>query len=786
MIVETVNQSVKRKSDAMWFMPMMAALFFVSGLCGLIYQVLWLRQLALVFGVTIYAASTVLAGFMAGLALGSVLAGRYVDRSRNPLLWYGIAEVLVGLSALATPAAFGAVEHLYAASYPSLSDAPGLLTLVRFLLSFLVLIVPTTLMGATLPIIVKSSLLRSDGLGTRVSLLYATNTAGAIVGTLVAGFYLIGRFGMNQSFQLAAALNLLVGALAVIVSPAIRRSRAQADKPQEHEEDMLRQSDPVTEMIATVRTRKLVLFVFAVSGLISLALEVAWFRILVLFIEVSTYAFTVMLAVFLCGIAAGSYLITPIMKRRMDWLKILAIVELGIAITSVLSLMVLGYAYDIAGSGDKGVGLVPMFAASFVVIFPTTLLMGIAFPIGLRLWAADGVDDSSRTGERVGLFYSLNVFGAIIGSIVAGFALLPGLGSRASVIVLGAVSLVLGLWLLFSLPKAHRRFSMGGAAPALATFVIVAITVPDPLDVMLARRFPGQQMLYREEGVQTTASVVEESGKRVLYLNGQHQANDSADMVLNHNRLGHLPMILHPNPKDALVVGLGGGVTAGAVSEHPGVHVDVVELSRTAVHAAEWFSHVNHDVLRKPNVQLRVDDGRNYMMLTSKRYDVITADLIQPTRAGAGNLYSVEYFRIARNALRDDGLMLQWNTLNSEAQYKLILQTFMSVFPNTTIWAKGKLLIGSKRPLELDPAVFEQKLRDPAFRMAAEHIGLGSFQSVLALYEASAEDVREYVAATPILTDDLPRSEYFLSLQGADRRVKRKRWRGDVTRHLKQ
>ena len=770
-----------------WFFLTLAVLFFLSGVCGLVYQVLWLRQLSLIFGVTIYAASTVLAAFMAGLAIGSYFAGRLIDRARNPLMWYGVVEVMIGLSALLTPVALNAIGPLYAGFYNSSLNSLVGLTAFRLLLSFAVLIVPTTLMGATLPIIIKSSLLSVEGLGGRVSFLYATNTAGAIAGTLLAGFYLIGGVGMAQSFKLAAALNVLIGIIAIGQTLVLGRRVVEVkDLTPASSQDA---ADPEAKQIIPHRTRRVVLMVFALSGLISLALEVVWFRILVLFLEVTTYAFTIMLATFLSGIAVGSYVVTPFMARRLNWLKILAVIEIAIAVTIGFSLVALGYAYGgrpESGSLSEETEFWISLPASFLAMFPCSLLMGVAFPIGLQLWASDGQQGSSRTGRNIGIFYALNVLGAIFGPAIAGFVLLPLLGSRGSLKLLAAAAFLSGLALLTSLPRTQRFFaicvSTGGAVLLLATIGVM----PDPFAIVLDYRYPGDQLLWRKEGVETTASVYQDqSGRRLLYLNGIHQANDSNTMVRSHRLLGYLPMLLHPNPKEVLVVGLGGGVTASAVSEHPGVNVEVVELSKTVLNAVDWFTDVNNDVLRRPNVHAQIDDARNHMMLTSRRYDVITADTGRPDRAGAGNLYSIDYFRHARQALKEDGLMLQWNTVQSEKHYKLVMRTFISVFPYTTLWAKGKIMIGSKQPLQLDRANFERKLQEPAFQKALESIDLATFESLLSRYSAGPEELSEYVGPGPILTDDQPRAEYFLSLPGDIRKVKHKKWRGDVTVHLK-
>jgi len=281
-----------------WLVPTLVCLLILSGICALVYQVLWLRLLALTFGVTTHAASTVLASFMGGLALGSFVAGRLADRVRHPLRLFGLVELSIGLCALATPTALAGVHRLYLAVFPHLPASLPVATAVRFALSFAVLLVPTALMGATLPIVVKSSLARIDRIGTRIGVLYASNTAGAIVGTLLAGFYLIPHIGLTRSFLLAAGVNALVGVIAVATSRFVRPILGSGPNA------------PVAEASVVIpRVSYVVLAVFAVSGFASLALEVIWFRVLILFLGPTTYAFTLMLASVLAGIAVSSAMV---------------------------------------------------------------------------------------------------------------------------------------------------------------------------------------------------------------------------------------------------------------------------------------------------------------------------------------------------------------------------------------------------------------------------------------------------------------------------------------------
>jgi spermidine synthase len=748
-------------------MVQLPLLFFLSGIAGLVYQILWLRLLSLTFGVTVYAATTVLAAFMAGLGIGSALGGKVAERVSNPLLYFGIAELLVGVSALATPVALTAATGLYAGLHPSIDMGPALLTTVRFLCSLIVLLVPTTLMGASLPLLTRAAVDDDSQTGRKVGVLYACNTAGAILGAVAAGFYMIGAVGISASFQIAAAVNGIVGVIAVLASLR-RRSRSVtiADAP------------VAAATVYDDRMRTAVLLVFGMSGLTALALEVIWFRLLVLILPATTYAFTTMLAAVLGGIATGSALIVPFMRGNRDWPAVLAKLQIAVGAAAVASMYVLAITY-LAGWRTRDT-----IQASMVSIVPATLLMGAAFPIGIRIWAAAGAG-SAGAAARVGALYAINVAGAIFGSILAGFLLLPLLGSRVSLLAVAGLQVATGCALLLIAARGSLRSVIRPVALGVGMWILAVALIPDPFAMALTRRHPaGERVLWKEEGLQTTVSVNEgPSGNRVMYLNGLHQANDTPEMVAVHRMIGHLPMLLHPNPSRALVVGLGGGATAGAVAHH-GASIDLVELSGSVVRGAEWFRHINDDVMRRPNVALRVDDGRSHLLLSGLQYDVITADIIQPIHAGAGSLYSVEYFALARNALRPGGLMLQWIGLREPSHYKLIARTFLQVFPDATAWVDGSLLVGSLTPLQVRPEDIARKLANPDVRRAVSSVGITDAESVLRLYTAGPDEIRRFIGNGPQLTDDQPLLEYHRSLPRDAGTIDVSALRGNVARIL--
>ena len=764
-------------------LPLLGAALFVTGACGLVYQQLWLRELSLVFGVTVYAAATVLAAFMAGLALGSWLAGRLIDRARRPLLWFGLCEVAVGAVALVTPAALRLIEDLYV----SLSGGPdtplAVLTVLRLVLGFAVLLLPATLMGASMPVVIRAAVSHSDELGSRTALLYAVNTTGAIVGTLAAGFYFIGEFGVWTTFVIAAAGNVVVGVVSVAVS-----GRIGVREPRGEELTAAATDAPAPwQPTLSVGAQRAVLAVFVVSGFATLALEIVWFRVLVLYLESNTYAFSAMLATVLAGIALGSAVITPFLRRRADWYTILIGLEGLLAVVALASLAVLAEAYGIIDLvGPAYNPLTPpsgrfTLVASVLTVFPSAFLMGVAFPIGVLLWGNTGAD-AADTGRRVGLFYAGNLIGAIAGSLVAGFVLVPLIGTRGSVIFCSALVLGSALLLVVMAPDRVRLTAVGVAT---AVFVVVAVAfVPDPYASALANRHPGSALEWSKEGVQTTVSVqVEADGSKRMYLDGLPQASTSAEVVQLHRAIGTLPIVLHPDPKNALVVGLGGGVTAGAAAAAGDAQVYVVELSDEVIDGAAYFDDVNYRVTSRDNVDFRVDDGRNYMLVTDQKYDVITADIIQPQHAGAGKVWSKQYWELARDHLTDDGIMLQWvgGADRPDSVYKMIVRTFLEVFPNATAWANGQLLVGTKGPLQLDRETLRRTLADPRFAAARADAGITSVDSLLGLYTAGPAELRKFAGKGPLLTDDRPRIEYYRSLPKNEPFVDLRGLRGNVT-----
>ncbi len=735
------------------------ALFYVSGIAGLIYQVLWLRRLSLVFGVTVYAASTVLAAFMAGLAIGSALSSRVLRRGVSPLLAFGIAEILVGITGLASPILLDAASALYTALHRSGAESLTVLTTARLISSFAILAVPTAMMGVTLPL-----LSAAVSAPSKIGLLYGINTLGAMTGTLLSGLLLIPAIGIQRSFMLAATLNVVVGLIAIWLNRSMNRTIG--DQPS------------ATDQPSAIHDLRLtpLLVVVAVSGFASLGLEIVWFRLMLQFVTATTEAFTAMLATVLGGIAIGGLVAARMLRRQRDHTAALGVVQ---ALTGVAAA---GSMTFLLWTVEQDWRTMALWKAVIIAILPPALFMGIGFPLALGIAGRrDDRDRDADVARRVGLLYSLNVAGAILGSLAAGFVLLPRIGSVNALIVLAGLLVASGLWLV-----ATQRRWIAGVAMVVA-FAYLANDFPDPFKIAINRRYDDHLMeFWRHEGPQTAVSVRASQFQHVLYLDGLHQANDQPGMVRLHRAIGHLPMVLHGNPREALVVGMGGGATPGAVSQYPNARVDIVELSDGVRQAATFFKHVNYDLLTQPNVHIRIDDGRNFLAMTDRKFDVITADIIQPGHAGAGHVYSREYFTLVRNALKDDGVVLQWIGHRPGLEYTLIMRTFLDVFPDATLWYDANFMVGMRRPLTLERGTIDRLREVTPTRQALNEVGLISWAELRSWYTGGPDEMRAFVGPGPILTDDRPLVEYHHWLPRPEDQppLDLTALKGDVMRHV--
>lgn len=720
-------------------------IFLLSGFSGLAYQVVWIRKFGLIFGVTAYATSAVLASFFAGLALGSWLAGRRLSRLPiNPLRLYAFLEIGIGIYALLIPFLLESLNNFYVTLSPLLesSFAPGVaiyvLTLLRLVFSGLVLLLPTTLMGATLPLVTEALTRRIQNVTVNVSGLYALNTFGALSGAAFSGFHAIGHFGMFETTLLAVGGNLLAGLGALFIASRL---------------GLARDAQPATRAPARpVRNPKYLALLVGLflSGFAAIGYEVVWTRVLSLFMDRTVFAYTTILCSALFGIALGSWLL----RLGSAWIqrpvRLLALLEIGVVWVSLFSIGLISQA--IPSRTEWGIPL----SLGIILVIPNALL-GATLPLAIRVYQ----EEFKHVAQSVGDLYSANVLGGVLGSLITGFILLSAFGSQTTIIFLAALNaLVAFLFFRFAEPSARWVPAAGMSVSALALIFFLA----QPYFLFSGIQqgvFGDETVIFHEEHVEGIVTVTEKDIHRTIYLNGSHQSNDRPGMLDMHRGMAHLPLLLHPQPDDILIVGLGGGSTAGAVTRHSVKQIRIVELVPGMYRGAAFFADSNYRVLWDPRAEMRLDDGRNHLLLTRDRFDVIEADLILPWHAGANNLYSAEYYRLVGARLKPGGIVAQWlDTGLAENEYKLLLRTFFSVFPNTTLWRGGNYAIAMPSGIQIDPALIRARFSNSDLAGALQAGGYASADDLLDAFTMGPDDIRQYVGQGPILTDNHPYLEY--------------------------
>ena len=751
-------------------------LFLFSGASGLIYEVVWSRMFALVLGTTVYAVATVLGVFMGGLALGSWLFGSVADRPKtNGLRVYGWLELCIGAFALLLPLLMHLCDAVYRAAWPAVSDSFSGLLLLRIALVAMILIVPSTLMGGTLPLLSRFLIRARDRTGREIGALYGINTVGAVVGCFTAGFFLLEALGAHGTLLAAAAMNFIVGGL------ALRWARRTSPPP-------LVEEGPATEGSSASACSsgqvRIALVLYAFSGLAALALEVLWTRSLMYFTSVDTYAFTAMLAAFLTGIGLGSLFMARFLPRVRSPLLVLAVIEVLIGLTAAASIPLFGVLYgalDALFASLPAASLITkistkMFCSFFVMLVPT-LLMGAAFPLISAIY----VGAQRRIGRGVGTLYALNTVGAIVGSALAGFLVIPLLGLQGGILLFSTVFVAIGLvlWITGTRSVRGRTIALVTATAALTVAVTVNLQFTGRPAILNSVFFKAEEdphvLIFHHEGPDASLAVLENSvGTRLLNINGITTAvNNYMDLQV-HRMLSHLPMLLHPDPKVVLVVGFGMGSTPWGCIQHDVERVDVVELLRAEKLTAPFFADINHGVLSDPKLKFTVADGRNHLLATRTSYDVISFNAIHPRYSPY--LYTVDFYRLCRERLSEDGVICAWMTQNSmtEVEFRMLCRSFVEVFPNASLWycnPEHFCLVGTMEPMRIDYADWHARASAPGVRDDLADSNLDDPDILLGRFLIGGEALRSYVAGAPLNTDDRPRVEFTRSSKVEERPI---------------
>ncbi|MCK8663350.1 fused MFS/spermidine synthase [Pseudomonas azerbaijanoccidens] len=728
-----------------------ALLLFVSGAAALVYQVLWIKQLSLVVGVEVYAITTGISAFFAGLALGGLLFGRWADTLRQPLLLYAGLEVLVAI--LGVGATFA--MSLAASPFAWLEQHVGLLAWV---LPFALVGIPALLMGGTLPVLVRSLATDPLQLGKAGGHLYAANTAGAIAGTLLAAFVLIAALGVRGSALAAAMLNLLAAAGALW----FQRQRPLLEEAS---------AKPHTEKVPD----RLALWLYSIAGGVALGYEVVWSQSIVQFMSTRTYAFAVVLATYLTGLFLGSALLARRVDRLRDPWGVFGLLIAGAGLVALLEIALLGRwlvfaqttveAWVLSFGASELLGMSARFAvAALSIVFVPTVLLGAAFPVALRL--SVGRD---HVGRNVGEVVAFNTLGGIIGVMLCGFVLIPLLGLVRTLGLLAIIAAGIGY---FAVRKGHGVKKGRRQAVVAIGLVAVALVVFTPAN-KLASLLPGARngtLNFYEEGRGGTVAVVSQGkGQKTferLYIQGVSNTGDAMPSLRYMRIQALLPLLIHNGePRSALVIGFGTGITAGALTQYPGLEQRVVaELLPAVVKAAPLFKG-NFNAASHSGVDVRLRDGRQELLRNPQRYDLITLEPPPPSAAGVVNLYSRDFYQLAASRLNKQGLVAQWLPLPTQNidDSRSLVRSFLDVYPYASLWTSEfheMLLVGSMEPIELDATKISERFQQDSVRSTLQDVGIGSAAALLATWVTDRAGLERFAANAQPVTDDQPRIEY--------------------------
>ena len=766
-----------------------STLFFLSGMAGLIYEVCWTRLLRLPLGNTLHSMTAVLTAFMAGLALGAWLAGRWIDRRGHPLRVYAALEAAIGIVCFALPWLIAAQEPLFRWAYRASDNAAMPFHLLRFVACALVVLLPATLMGATLPVLCRYFIDRSGRLGAAVGWLYAVNAFGAAIGSLLAGFVLVPQLGLRGAMWTGVATSLVVAGIAWMAQRGTP-ARVAESASRGREIGRAATQDSVQVEPTTERARRTIFFGYGLSGLAAMVLQIAWARALALLLGSSVYAFALLVSAFVLGLSVGSAIASRFADRVRRPGLAFAAAEIGIGLTA-LAMVPVFQRYP-----EWMLQLVPRVAqdfsrfqlAQFGLVFATLLLptacMGACLPLVGRTLARA----MDRAAETVGSAYSINAAGTIAGAFLGGFVLLPELGMHRAILVAAAVNLLVGAAVLWTLLPGRRALAAAAGVVVVAAGAIALVPPFDAATVtsgmylyagrMASEIEPGTdlrqrlnddaQILLHREGANVTVTVHETtSGQRILALNGKSDASDGGDMP-TQQLLAHVPCLLHPAPRDVAVVGLASGVTVHSVGLHPTVRaIDCIEIAPEVVEACRLFEHVNGGVLADPRLQLIFQDARNHMMLTDQEYDVIISEPSNPWIAGIASLFTREFLQACHERLRPGGVLCQWVQLYGldEQTFRSVARTFQDVFPQATLWeaefAADFLLVGRKPGASAsEPATWRERMAPAAMAADMARMGVREPADLWVRNVTDAGGLKRFAATGEVYNDDHNRLEF--------------------------
>jgi len=754
------------------FLPLMFLLFVGSGCAALIYEIVWFQVLQLVIGSSAVSLAVLLATFMGGMCAGSLLLTKIVSQARHPLDVYARLEGLIGVCGAVLVVLMPLVSRLYTAV-----DGGGQSSvLLRAVVCVLLLLPPTVLMGATLPAMSRYVQATPQGMSW-LGFFYGGNIVGAVVGCVTAGFFLLPRMDLSTASLIAVAINLIVAALGFVLSKRTPYSSQLTDT----ESASLMPQVPRGIYVA-----------IALSGLTALGAEVVWTRLLSLMFGATTYAFSIILGVFLSGLGIGSVVGSWLARDSKQPRVLFGWAQFLVALAGAWG------AFMIARELpwwplDERLAISPWFvfqvdlARTLFAVLPGALLWGASFPLALAA-ASESINANtdSDTGRIVGRVYAANTLGAILGSLVTGLVLIPWIGTKGAQQVFIVVSMVSGIVVMLPLLRTLRRPAIAATAGVLSVLALVCASQVSAVPVGLiawGRSLPWQgppNALYWGEGMNASIAVTEEAGGyRSFHVSGKVEASTEPQDMRLQRLLGHISALMHDNPKDVLVVGFGAGVTAGAISIHPTVNRMVICEMEPLIPkiVSTYFNEANHGVAESRKVSIAYDDARHYVLTTREKFDVITSDPIHPWVKGAATLYTREYFEHVKAHLNPGGVVTQWVPLYESTPdvVRSELATFFSVFPNGTVWRNDNsngsgydvVLVGRLDDKPIDVDALQARIDQPeyqAVKASLAEVGYASVFDVLRTYSGRSSELAPWLDGAEINRDRNLRLQYLAGL----------------------
>lgn len=786
-------------------------LFFCSGATALIYEVVWSKYLSQMFGSTIYAQTVVLAVFMGGLALGNRWFGAKSQKLARPVRAYGFIELAIGLYAFFFPNLFSVADKLFVRMGSAMLEHSLVLLVIKGSLSLALLMVPTVLMGGTLPLLAAFLERTSMDAGRKSARFYSINSLGAVFGSAVAGFYLVQNWGMVASLQLSALVNLCIAAAAILLS---RNLESEIARPIAAPEST---NASATNEVALRWAGVLV----ALTGGISMGLEVLASRSMALLFGSSLQSFAVVLISFILGIGLGSAVIAS--PRWRGWNSTKAITVLLIAAALWIGLLVFRIeswvdVYRVLRSGVARSSAGYVFhqflsaALALIVLGVPAALIGAVLPLLIRSVS----EQSANLAQQVGRLLTSNTIGAVAGVLLTGFVIMPRFGLRNAFFVL-ALGLTLAALIASWRQQLPRLMACSGTASALMVLFMLAgndgwrhvmssgIFRSHETEVnreAMALRKAHVKIHFYEDAPDATVDIEQGDGIGApadlgLRLNGKTDASSRADLC-TQLLVGHIPMAARPDAKDVFVLGLGSGITGGAILGHPIEHLTIAENCEPVIRAAQYFAPWNRGVLTNPITKIWTEDARTILKLSPKKYDVIITQPSNPWMAGVGSVFSLEYYELGASRLKDGGIMAQWFHVYDmhDGIVNLVLRTFGSVFPHMEIWDSGSgdlILLGSLKPWTSDPSVYRRLFERDSPRKDFELIGIKSPEAFWARQLASQQTAfaiagpgRVQSDLFPILEYEAPRA-FFIGTQARDlTKFDERTWQGQLAPREKQ